>query len=98
TPRHALSLHDALPIYLLHDRRLREADANDQIEISFCKRAHGRLDRVGCSWFDIAQDNRKIFGSTFDTFPGSSVERAVVQRCCLRSEEHTSELQSLRHL
>src|SRR5262245_30042923 len=32
---------------LLHDRRLRETDADDEVVTTFCKRAHRRLDR---SW------------------------------------------------
>src|SRR5437868_9542151 len=63
---------------LLHDRRLREANADDQIEISFCKGAHRRFDRVRRSWFDIAQDNRKMFRSAFHTLPRGGVERTVV--------------------
>src|SRR5688572_10104329 len=41
----------------LHDRALRETDANDQIEAALGKRAHRRFDRGRIAGLNIAQDD-----------------------------------------
>src|SRR5215213_6183075 len=64
--------------HLLHDRRLRETHSDDQIEISFSKRAHRRLNRVRRAGFNVTQDNRQIFGRALHAFPRRRIERAIV--------------------
>src|SRR5437867_10667778 len=74
-----------------HDRRLGEADADDQIITTLCEGAHGRLNRSGISRLYIAQDDihgrlsttrlairhHTGFGALYSG-PCSSVERAIV--------------------
>src|ERR1700754_314914 len=63
---------------LFHDRRLRETNADDQVEIAFGKRTHGRFDRVWGARFDVAQNYRQILRRPLYAFPRRRVERAIV--------------------
>ncbi len=62
----------------LHDRRLREADTDDQIVAAFREGAHRGLDRGRVARLDVPQDDRKVLRRALDAFPGGGVERAVV--------------------
>src|SRR5215217_2272001 len=63
---------------LLHDRRLCETDADDQIELAFGESAHRRLDGVGRARLNVAQDDRQILCGTLHSFPCGSIEGAIV--------------------
>src|SRR5215216_7445223 len=63
---------------LLHDGRLRETDADDQIEMSFGESAHRGFDGVRSARFDVAQHDRQIACGTLHAFPGRGVEGTVV--------------------
>jgi hypothetical protein len=41
--------------HLTHDRRLSEADADDEVVSTLGERAHGGLDRVGCARLNIPE-------------------------------------------
>ncbi len=43
--------------HVLHNRALRETDADNQIVAALGKRAHRRFDRHRIAGFDVAQDN-----------------------------------------
>src|SRR5205814_9019196 len=97
TPPHpsAPSLHDALPISATWDARLRTAE--DLI-------ARAEADNRGIALIPLSEPGRDI---SFETAAAARVRlkqikpkpHAVERADTLpRSEEHTSELQSLRHL
>src|SRR5207244_12077271 len=87
TPTHALSLHDALPIFASWAG---QCPGNDQ---SAGKRRSGRT-RKGSKWLDQAlKDAAMAAIRTNDSYL-----QAQYQRLRPRSEEHTSELQSPDHL
>src|ERR1044071_2166841 len=71
---------------LLHDGRLGKTNSDDEIEVSFGERAHGRLDGVWRTGFDVAQHNRQILCGALHTFPRSSVERAIVLAADIKND------------
>src|SRR5688500_16026295 len=63
---------------LLHDRRLCEAHANDEIEVAFREGTHRGFDRVWRSRFNVPQDDRMIFRRALHPLPRRRVERTIV--------------------
>src|SRR5205814_8416535 len=91
-----LSLHDALPIYLCMSgvNRIVSGDTDGR---GCTKSAHRLYDgRENVPRPSLGADQLRLRALRFDLpakAPHLHIDRAVV-----RSEEHTSELQSLRHL
>src|SRR5437899_2981130 len=92
TATYTLSLHDALPILeragygLIETLRVREG------RVPFLERHLARLER-SLRELDLPQPSKDVAGLVR---PFAGTEEAVLR--VERSEEHTSELQSLRHL
>src|SRR5205814_9250667 len=86
-----LSLHDALPIYLGPERA---PGGSRGPVLRPCRRTRGQIPGVGPGVVPVARAHAQPHPSLLA--PLEQDERLAVQR--LRSEEHTSELQSLRHL
>src|SRR5262245_63305386 len=78
----SLSLHDALPIFIVHGRRVEIDDAVDR-----------RVAAVLA--FDVVDDRADVVAEVLA--PGGLDAGEDAHGSALRSEEHTSELQSLRH-
>src|SRR5699024_11761930 len=82
SPTH--SLHDALPISLRQDRMgfsLPRAPATARCRCRCVRQAGYRRHRADCAWLRPVSEN-------------SCCWCAVLREGCVRSEEHTSELQS----
>src|SRR3712207_7433855 len=82
TEIYTLSLHDALPIFLTHTEDLDDEEVDEVVV--FVKKNFGSI-----------TDHRRILENIWDDPVDCS---AYLQQISLRSEEHTSELQSRQYL
>src|SRR5207253_6084693 len=86
-----LSLHDALPIFSCPNNSDAISDGGIAAQLTRMKARFARFDRL---WIARAINSLPVLVSPCI----STVESVEARESCLRSEEHTSELQSRGHL
>src|SRR5207253_11337069 len=92
TPLYTLSLHDALPISSYHNA----AEFEDDLLLVRSSLQSNRGERLAKTWVDSLLRKLRTFGFHLHTL--DIRQHAEVHARVIRSEEHTSELQSRGHL